>query len=353
MRAGPRGGGAEPRRGRPVAGSLALAALLVILLSSCGREWRTPVGRLRKLSEHPLYELSYAAEGRATRVADAARTAFASSASVAAPSARGFAESFACTVFSARDEAGRPLMGRNFDWERDPVLVLLLEPEEGYASVSLVDLRYLGYGPDAPPEAAPAALAEAPSLPFDGMNERGLAVGMMAVTRADGRVAEGLPTVSELGLIRVLLDRAADVEEALGLLRGYNVDFDGPPLHYFLADATGASALVEYPGGEPRVYRGEEIGRVATNFIFHETPRGEWSRSCARWSLAEARLSGAGGALGADGAFGLLEDVAQASTQWSAVYRSVEPRLELALGRDFGRRFAWSLGGGGSFEGAR
>jgi hypothetical protein len=52
---------------------------------------------------------------------------------------------WACTCFSARNEHGSQLLGRNFDWENHPALLLFTDPPGRYASVSMVDISYLGY----------------------------------------------------------------------------------------------------------------------------------------------------------------------------------------------------------------
>lgn len=52
---------------------------------------------------------------------------------------------FACTCFASSDLDGHRFMGRNFDRNRDPDLVLLRCPAHGPASMALVDIHYLGF----------------------------------------------------------------------------------------------------------------------------------------------------------------------------------------------------------------
>ncbi|HUV35277.1 MAG TPA: carcinine hydrolase/isopenicillin-N N-acyltransferase family protein, partial [Candidatus Desulfaltia sp.] len=73
------------------------------------------------------------------------------------------------------------------------------------------------------------SLTTAPYMPFDGMNEAGLVVAMAAISHAEPPRDSGKVTLDEIGVIRLLLDRAATVEEALGLLGEYNVEMVDPP----------------------------------------------------------------------------------------------------------------------------
>ncbi len=155
------------------------------------------------------------------------------------------------------DEEHR-LYGRNFDWQYSPALLLFTDPPDGYASVSMVDMEYLGFSgqsflnlTDLPLEDI-EALLQAPYLPFDGMNEHGLAIGMAAVPDGDMQADPARETRGSLGIIREMLDHARDAEEAVDILMKYNIDFEGgPPLHYLMADAKGKSVLVEFlPRGD-------------------------------------------------------------------------------------------------------
>ncbi len=55
------------------------------------------------------------------------------------------AQSWACSLFAAMGDPEDMLFGRNFDWDFSPALLLFTDPSDGYASVSMVDIAYLGY----------------------------------------------------------------------------------------------------------------------------------------------------------------------------------------------------------------
>ncbi len=92
-----------------------------------------------------------------------------------------------CSLFAALGDNDGMVFGRNFDWEYSPAVLLYTDPPDGYASVSMVDIAYLGFDNSTAPQLLQMNLGErqqllnAPFLPFDGMNELGLVVGMAAV----------------------------------------------------------------------------------------------------------------------------------------------------------------------------
>ncbi|MFR9777920.1 carcinine hydrolase/isopenicillin-N N-acyltransferase family protein [Micromonospora sp. MS34] len=265
---------------------------------------------LRQVDDLPLYEMTY--------VGDYDPTVGVAGSTEASP--------FGCSLFAALGDRDRPVFARNFDWEPNPALVLRTDPTDGYASISLVDISYLGVGAD---PAGDRRLLNAPLLPFDGMNERGLAVGLAADDAATARPVPGRPTVGSVRILRLVLDRAATVDEAVAVFGRYNLDFDGgPPLHYLLADATGASAVVEFVDGELRVDRRRGPWQALTNVPAVGVSDPDLRRDHRYGVLAEA-LDAAGGVLDAPAALRLLDAVRQGHTRWSVVYglRTGEVRL--------------------------
>ena len=94
---------------------------------------------------------------------------------------------WACTVFMSSG-GGQPMLGRNFDFHDEPALVLHHRPPGAYRSVSLVDISYLGVDREHLDRVDdPGQLDGASRLPFDGMNEKGVAVAMAAVPSARTR----------------------------------------------------------------------------------------------------------------------------------------------------------------------
>ena len=74
--------------------------------------------------------------------------------------------------------------GRNFDFDDEPGAAAAPPPAGRLPVVSLVDISYLGFDRRNLHRSTPDDLAGAARLPFDGMNERGVAVAMAAVPEA-------------------------------------------------------------------------------------------------------------------------------------------------------------------------
>ncbi|WP_240197387.1 linear amide C-N hydrolase, partial [Nonomuraea lactucae] len=279
---------------------------------------RTIAG-LRQVDDLPLYEMTY--HGGYDAEAPLTEQEL----------ARG-EEGWACSLFHRGAE-----FARNFDWDPNPAMVVRADPPGGYASLSIVDVSYL-LGRKGPADLKSAAdrrrLAHAVLSPFDGMNEKGLAVGLAQVpetglpARTPGRVQ-----VSSVRVMRLMLDRAADVEQAVALMRRYDVDFTGgPQVHWLLADRSGRSAVVEFgPGGLQVI-----DDRILTNITMAGAGRAEKLGDTRYRTLAE------GIGTGAD-ALDLLRRVAQPHTRWSAVYDLEAGTARVVTGQRWSRVHTFAI----------
>lgn len=282
---------------------------------------------LTLLDDYPLYTLHY--EGDYPRPL------------AATLDSRRAAPRWGCSLFAAFADPHNGLYGRNFDWEYSPALLLFTDPPDGYASVSMVDIQYLGYSgaqaktlADAPLEER-ARLLEAPLLPFDGMNEKGVAIGMAAVPSSDMPLDPAKETIGSLGIIRQILDHAASVDEALELLGSYNVDMaGGPSIHYLIADRSGKAALVEFSRGKMVVTSNSQAWHLATNFQVAEAGENP-AGVCWRYDRLSLRLADAAGRLTLPEGLALLQEVSQTSTQWSIVYALGSGEIQVVMGRQY------------------
>ncbi len=289
---------------------------------------------LQKLDDYPFYVMHYSGDYQPTWTNTSLQAI----------------SDISCSLFASMPTSGDMYYGRNFDWDFSPSLLLFTDPPDGYASVSMVALSFFGISPEAAraladiPVAERTVLLSTPMLPFDGMNEYGLAVGMAAVPDEyadDASHDPALPTISSIGIIRMALDHAKNVDEAIQLFKQYNIDFTGgPPIHYLLADKSGKAVLVEYYQGKMVLLPNEADYHLATN---HLRCNAEGDGGCWRYHILYARLNETGARLDQASAMHLLSDVRQEYTQWSSVYDMTTGGISISIGRNYSTSYSFHL----------
>lgn len=104
--------------------------------------------------------------------------------------------------------------------------------------------------------------------PLDGMNDKGLAVSVnMIEDRATINQDTGKPDLTTTTAIRLLLNKAANVDEAINLHRQYGMHASmGMMVHFAIGDNTGRGVVVEYVDNQMVVTETP----VVTNFYLAE-----------------------------------------------------------------------------------
>ena len=291
---------------------------------------------VKQLDRHPLYEMTFVGDY------DADAKLFSRSAIPALQ--KNAVPRWGCSIFVAYGKDGTAHYGRNFDWQYNPALLLHTHPTDGYSSISMVDISYLGFSrQDEKFQTIDGrrGLLAAPLIPFDGINEHGLVVGMAAVQDTEIPSDPEKPTAGSLQIIRLMLDHAKTVDEALEIMNRYNiVGVGGPLIHYLIADADGNSVLVEQKNGKRHLHRNESNWQLATNF--YVSGEKHPLRQCPRFSKIHQRMLDNHGTLSIDQTFKLLGDVAQPSTRWSVVYDLKSAGAHVAMSRRFDQRYRFS-----------
>ena len=299
------------------------------------------------------------------------------------PSAKSVSLSYdaGCSAFACPDgTSGNFLMGRNFDFNhRDPdtkerVMIPLIAvhtaPAGGKKSVSFVDGQFVKYesgfytkkGNDL------SMLMALPYLLLDGINEDGFAVSVLKL--------DGLPTAQSDSpnkrifttvAMRMLLDRASTVKEAKEMLKDYSMymDSDSASYHFFMADAKGDFAIVEYtnPDTQLNPNRLEELSgadtlRCVTNFYvsptMYATPHGmrHSLHGKERYDSLRAGLLRHNYKMTPEEALGLLKVVAQGPdgyqgstgfTQWSEVFNLSKKTVSMSILREWDKTFHFKV----------
>ncbi|QDV61476.1 linear amide C-N hydrolase [Crateriforma conspicua] len=124
---------------------------------------------------------------------------------------------------------------------------------------------------------------------FDGMNEQGLGMHLLFLTATDYGVPDDTKDGIQAGLWgQYLLDNAASVDEAIDLMKGIQpvmVEHGGfrSTLHLAIEDSSGDSAIVEYVGGNAKIYHGSQH-RVMTN----DPPYDQQLKELSKWDFSDA-----------------------------------------------------------------
>lgn len=241
------------------------------------------------------------------------------------------------------------LGGRNFDLTYSPALVVETAPDNGYRSISTVNLAFLGFGEDKLPDTWKQKLITlaAPYAPLDGMNEKGLAVAVLRIADVPTDQDTGKTDITTTTAIRLMLDKAATVDEAVSLLEQYDMHSSaGSCYHFQLADAAGNSAVVEYIDNEFVVLKADEGYQMATNFLLSDK-KFNFGTGQDRYGTLESSLNRCGGVVKDEQAgMDLLQaaskdwHVSETSgrlnaTQWSIVFNCTDLTAKVVTGRQY------------------
>lgn len=242
---------------------------------------------------------------------------------------------FGCTCFCVKNKQGTVYYGRNFDWEEHTSILVHTSPKEHYKSISMVDLYYLGC-PGGFRMYLPwniKNLLKAAYLPFDGMNERGVAVALLRVPHAECEKKESRITINSVTAVRMLLDNSASVDEAVELLSQYNITFLGNvPVHYFIGDATGKSVVVEFLDGKMEVIEADLPWNSVSNFIMDD--RYNEGTGIDRYYTANKMLKRKKGDINDKEAMEILENVKE-QTVWSTVFNLQSRQADICYGENY------------------
>ena len=283
-----------------------------------------------------------------------------------------------CSAFAVPDaESIDFLMGRNYDFRHFdktgtsyvPTSAILVHtaPANGKKSISMVDGLNMGFqqGFYTDDSTDLSLMMGLPYAALDGINEDGFAIGVLALNEKQTCQETGLPRICTTVAIRMLLDRTSTVKEAVKMLEGYDMDMRGngrSNYHFFMADATGDYAIVEYtiPNGDsiPRVMEvltGNDTLRCVTNFYVSPSMVGTtdgWGseHGKVRYETMRNTLLAKKYTLEDDEAMDLLKAVSQpptaeltSQTQWSSLYNLTEKTLKLAILREYGKEYKFKI----------
>lgn len=318
---------------------LGLLAIVIILLSGTA-VWFTMTFRTQyeaaesiRMVEDGMYEYYY--EGDAGLDLLLSRGGAKNSAGIAVFAteylSHGFAHlnlkssEFGCSTVNAVKTNGTLLTARNFDWPQDDgdMVIIHDRPADGYASVATFNVSFFKFGDDFKPETMTQKFMMLGSIyvALDGMNEKGLFVADLVAgddeeTHQTGRESNVTTSLA----IRLLLDRASNVEEALDLLGRYNMHSDINLAHHLsISDSKGRCVVVEWVDNQMYV----TDSPVCTNHYLADSPKLKTqevhANSQERYDTLQSQLN--------TKTYETLQDITESiasvsnpNTRWSVVY---------------------------------
>ena len=163
-----------------------------------------------------------------------------------------------CSSFTAKTKDGDALFARNYDFAKTNTCIVFTEKNEGrHASISSVDLQFLGMDVDKNVEGLMNKITclAATYAPLDGINDAGVACGIYMTYQGKETVATNQntdkPDFTSTTLLRLILDYADDVDEAVEIASSYDLhDSANTSYHYMVADSSGRSVILEWVAGD-------------------------------------------------------------------------------------------------------
>lgn len=162
-----------------------------------------------------------------------------------------------CASFTAKSESGDVLFGRNYDFAKTNTCIVFTEANKGrHATISTVDLQFLGMDVNKNVEGLlnKVTCLAATYAPLDGINDVGVSCGIYMTYQGGAKTVAtnqntDKPDFTSTTLLRLILDYADDVEEAVEIASSYDLhDSAGTSYHYMVADASGRSVILEWVG---------------------------------------------------------------------------------------------------------
>lgn len=172
---------------------------------------------------------------------------------------------FGCSTISVKSSNEDMIFGRNFDWNNCNAMIVYANSDNDYASISTVNMDFINMKNSIFKKLPDKILTIAALYaPLDGMNEKGLCVAVNMIQDSDTiNQNTDKPDITTTTAIRLLLNKAANVDEAIELLKQYDMHASmNMMVHFALADTSGKSVVVEYVDNEMIVTQTP----VVTNF---------------------------------------------------------------------------------------
>ncbi len=252
-------------------------------------------------------------------------------------------DNFECSTFFAKTPEGDYILARNLDTEVTIPFVLKTNSQNGFKTLGMANLHNVNWN-NTNLVSKLTALA-APYYTFDGMNEKGVAIGGMSVPKGSkSDINDNKITLYDYAVVRLTIEKAISVEDAIKQLLQYNIKMaDKYPSHYMIADADGNSAVIDYVDGEMKIVKKEGNYQIATNMLSFNNEK-HLGYSSDRYRAFEKTLSETDGIISIEDAFKLLEEnTTPGEAKWSSIYNLTDKTMSVEFYGDYEKTYIYRL----------
>ena len=262
------------------------------------------------------------------------------------------APSFGCSAFTMVEETGHVRMGRNYDFKKDSSAMLVYcAPKDGYRSVATAALDNVSANQPEQSMKKKLASLTAPFICLDGLNEKGVSIAVLTLDSEPTFQQTGKTVITTTLAIRLVLDRAATTQEAVELLKNYDMfASSGKDYHFYITDASGDGRVIEYDCDDPARPLVDTPIRAITNFYGLYADRvqpnqrnGIYGHGKERWERMEAVFAANEGSFTQQTGWEALRAASQlpnpqeltSNTQWSILYDNTALTGQIVLRRNW------------------
>lgn len=205
-----------------------------------------------------------------------------------------------CSIFDTTTIDNKILVGRNFDWTKQPSQINFIPANKTDNGVVLFSSNNI-------------------DMPYDGMNDKGMFVAISAVPNSETTVNILKPIRKSLEFVKVILQKASTIDEAIKQFDKYSIAFGqflgNPLIHFKIVDKLGNTVIVEFIDNKMVILR-DDMARVMTNhYVSNISIKSNSKTSIKRFNALKNKYYN-----NIEDTFNSLDKVKQNDTLWSNVY---------------------------------
>lgn len=246
---------------------LTLATALLVYLCVAGASEMNALTTFKQISDHPYYTLNYDGYDYTDMlnkepasnnevIQQCKNKLFIKPIAMMLPGKAESEETVKGSVaFYAKTFIYTYMKGRIYNSYDTPIAMVVSTPKSGYKSWNIVDMADVGIksGENVNQWYTNAFQTMAAAYcTSEGINQEGLSVSLISCPEAECEDTNKV-NITPFMAVRLLLDRAATVQNAVDVLDDYDVIFSEGAYHIFVSEKSGNSAVIEYIDGNMSV----------------------------------------------------------------------------------------------------